>query len=325
MSEKKVVPSTKRQGGKTTGKTTTVGSAEAGRDVLAAAQKATVPVSASSKLTDLLNRASQLPKPEAPSAKVEKVTTPSLKQEEEAGRQRQLVKQLTPHFEALKAAEAELADAKTTSTEGNGNIFVTEATRAQLEQIRQEKITELEKKAEESKNTLQPFFDEAPSLRKMLEMKFEASQKMAVAEQANQAMIQRVQKLAEDNFAGGVTPGRVSVFLEKAARMIGVLDRVPADETSGLDRNSKKVLLHRFSQDVAYGGFMADFRKEAVAKAKASGTTEGYVKDEVWFKADSKDPRPGMIAIGIARAKEGEIYETNKARKTASSSATTVK
>jgi hypothetical protein len=254
--------------------------------------------SESSKLTELLNRAAQLPKPEVPSAKEK---TPSLKQEEAAGRL--LVKQLMPHFEALMSTKAQLEAA----TKGDGNLFATEANRMALE-----------KRLQEQENELQPFFDEAPGLRKTLEMKFEDAQKRAVAEQATQTMIERVKKIAEDNFAGGVTPGRVSVFLEKCSRMIGVLDRVPAEKTEGLDPNSKKVIAHRFSQDISYTGFMADFRKEAVAKAKASGMTEGYVKGEVVFKADEKDPRPGMIAIGIARAKEKEL----KARKTASSNTT---
>ena len=35
--------------------------------------------------------------------------------------------------EAVKAAEGELGDEKRASTEGSGNIFVTEATRAQVE------------------------------------------------------------------------------------------------------------------------------------------------------------------------------------------------
>ena len=294
-----------------------VGSAEVALEVLGAVKK--TGKDSKSKLTELLNRASQLSRPEAPSAKAT-IPSPSLKEEEAAGRE--LVKKLEPHFAALMAAEAELADAKTTSTNGDGgNIFISVETRAKLEEMLQGKKGELEKRVEGLNMMLQPFFDEAPGLRKMLEMKFEASQKAAVSEQGTQATIDRVKRLADGIFAGGVTSGRVSVFLEKASRMIGVLDRVPAEETSGLDRSSKKVICYRFSQDVAYGGFMADFRKEAVAKAKASGMT-GYVKGEVWFKA-ANDPRPGMIAIGIARAKESEIYKANKVRKASASSATT--
>ncbi|KKS43266.1 MAG: hypothetical protein UV05_C0032G0005 [candidate division CPR1 bacterium GW2011_GWA2_42_17] len=316
MDAKKAKPVVVKSNGNKKG--VTVGSAEVAREVLGAVKTSK---DSKSKLTELLNRAAQLPKPEVPSAKVEK-TTPSLKQEEAAGRE--LVNKLTPHFAALMAAEAELADAKTTSTNGDGgNIFISVETRAKLEEMLQGKKGELEKRVEGLNMMLQPFFDEAPGLRKTLESKFEASQKAAVSEQGTQATIERVKKLAEDNFAGGVTPGRVSVFLEKASRMIGVLDRVPAEETLGLDRSNKKVICHRFSQAVTYDGFMADFRKEAVAKAKAEGMTTGYIKAEVWFKADVKDPRPGIVTIGIVRAREREIYEANKARKNSSAPSAT--
>lgn len=161
-------------------------------------------------------------------------------------------------------------------------------------------------------------FAKAPGLEQMLQDKINARE----AEARIQAKIQKIKAMGAETFGDqfeGASNARLNWYIHNCARA-GAVKEVPEDEAQTLKAGgrAKHLFERRFGQDMSYDGPLPDFVQKSVRLArdgKSTIVTKGdktFINGTAFFVPAGDDPRPGIVALGIARRALNSLLDNKR-------------
>lgn len=161
-------------------------------------------------------------------------------------------------------------------------------------------------------------FAKAPGLEYLLQEKIRTKE----IEARTQERIQKIQTMGAETFGDqfdDVTNARLNWYLHNSARM-GAVKEISEEEarTMRSSGRAKHLFERRFGQDMSYDGPLPDFVQKSVRLArdgKIATVTKGdkiFVNGTAFFVPSGDDPRPGIVALGIARRALNSLLDNKR-------------